>query len=84
MDLTHGYQAETHVLPGYLSDIASEEKQTINQPSHREVPYDLSEVPDHALDGDCGIPLSSKESRFVWLAIVVGQIILGLTIYAIL
>lgn len=85
MNLINSQQNQTNVLPGYLSEISSEQKLASDQfkSKNGSTLYDLGEVPSHALDENDGIPLSSKESKFVWLAIVVGQIILGLTIYAI-
>ncbi|PRY53542.1 hypothetical protein B0I27_1036 [Arcticibacter pallidicorallinus] len=77
---------QTHALPEYISTAASGKKARFNQSSEgrKKFFHDLSEVPAHALDENDGVPLSSKESRFVWLAIIVGQVILGLTIYAVL
>jgi len=85
MNLINSHQAQTHVLPGYLSDVASEKEQNFYHSSEKKQNsfYDLGDVPAHAIDENDGVPLSSKESKLIWLAIVVGQIILGLTIYAI-
>jgi|GEM_PF-1565733 len=86
MNLINSHQAQTHVLPDYLNDVASDKKQNFYQSSDKRCNFfhDLEEVPAHALDENDGIPLSSKKSKFVWLAIVMGQIISGLIIYAIL
>lgn len=86
MALINSHQEKTHVIPGYAIDVPLERKK---KPYHskeidQNIIHDLGEVPAHAMDENDGIPLSSKESKFVWLAIIVGQIILGLTIYAIL
>lgn len=86
MDLINSHQAQTHVLPGYLNDGVSEKEQNFYHSSEKKQNFfhDLGDVPAHASDENDGVPLSSKESKLIWLAIVVGQIILGLTIYAIL
>jgi len=86
MNLINSHQNPANVLPGYFSEISTEQVPESDQ-LKGEVKsgfYDLGAVPSHALDENDGIPLSSKENKFVWLAIVVGQIILGMTIYAIL
>lgn len=86
MDLINSHQAKKRVLPGYSTDVASERKDSFHQSTDKNPDFfrDLGEVPAHAMDENDGVPLSPKESKYVWLAIVVGQIILGLTIYAIL
>ncbi|WP_407426427.1 hypothetical protein [Arcticibacter sp.] len=86
MDFTNSHHAQTHVLPGNLGDVASEKKHRFYQSSDKKchLLVDTEEVPAHAFDENDGIPLSSKETKLVWLAIVVGQLILALTIYAIL
>lgn len=85
MALINSHQEKTHVLPGYTSEVAMEKKKT-NQlkGADQNLTSDLGEVPAHAMDENGGIPLSAKESKFVWLAIIMGQIILALIIYAIL
>lgn len=85
MNLITSHQ-QTHALPDYLGAAASEKRASFDQSSEKRKKFfhDLGEVPAHALDENDGVPLSSKESRLVWLAIIVGQVILGLTIYAVL
>lgn len=86
MNLIDSHQTRAHVLPGYLTPVASQRNQSLHRSSHKkEIVYpDLGELPAHAFDENDGVPLSPKENKLIWLAIVMGQIILGLTIYAIL
>lgn len=84
MALINSHQEKTHVLPGYATDVAIKKKLKQSKETDQNLSHDLGEVPAHAMDENDGIPLSSKESRFVWLAILMGQIVLGLTLYALM
>lgn len=86
MALINSHREKTHVLPGCVSDTPSEKKKKLHNYEERDqnTVHEIGKLPAHAMDENDGIHLSSKENRYVWLAIILGQIIFGLTIYMIL
>jgi len=85
MNVIDSHQTKTDVLKSNLDDVALEEKPNFYQSSDKSHnPLRVWEdLPAHALDENDGVPLSSKEDKLIWLAIIVGQLVLGLIVYAI-